>query len=198
MQRSLKVLLCSLVLLLIPVASIAPTVEMPTQSSPWTSVIQITAYEVLPLTQEELIQAEIVSPQRIASISRGEEQRSLAVSSEDYELLAKIIFAEARGESFEGKVAVGAVVINRVQSDRFHEKTIKDIILAPGQFSPVQNGKLNVVPTEECYAAARAALQGEDPTEGSLFFCNPATATSEWSKSKPVRVVIGHHTFSNT
>lgn len=129
-------------------------------------------------------------------ISRGEEV-PIGISAEDYELLARIIYAEARGESYKGKVAVAAVVVNRVKSDRFREKTIKDVILAPGQFSPVVNGKINVTPTDDCYRAAKQALTGEDPTEGSVFFYNAKTATCKWIVTTHTNIVIENHTFSS-
>lgn len=110
--------------------------------------------------------------------------------------LARIIYSEARGESFEGQVAVGAVVLNRVQSGEF-PSSIPDVILQPGQFTAVQDGQYRLKPNKTAYRAARQALNGADPTNGSLFYYNPAIATAKWSKSRPAVISLGRHTFTN-
>lgn len=109
------------------------------------------------------------------------------------ELLARIIHAEARGESYEGQVAVGAVVLNRVANDRF-PRSIQDVIYQPRQFTPVSRG----LPEAGAPArrAARAALAGEDPTGGSLYFYNPRTARDEWIRSRETVCEIGGHRFA--
>lgn len=112
------------------------------------------------------------------------------------EQLARIIHGEARGESFEGQVAVGAVVLNRVQSDLF-PSSIPDVILQPRQFTAVQDGQYRLAPNQSAYRAARQALNGVDPTNGSLFYYNPAIATSEWSINRPAVMSLGRHTFTN-
>lgn len=109
--------------------------------------------------------------------------------------LAKLIHGEARGESFEGQVAVGAVVMNRVHSDLF-PSSISKVIFQKGQFTAVDDGQFNTKPTATSYKAARKALNGVDPTNGALYYYNPKIATSLWSKSRPTLLTIGQHDFT--
>ncbi|WP_418041800.1 cell wall hydrolase [Paenibacillus xylanilyticus] len=109
--------------------------------------------------------------------------------------LAKLIHGEARGESFEGQVAVGAVVLNRVQSSAF-PSSIPQVIFQKGQFTAIDDGQFNTKPTATSYKAARKALNGVDPTNGALYYYNPKIATSLWSKSRPTLLTIGQHDFT--
>lgn len=109
--------------------------------------------------------------------------------------LAKLIHGEARGESFEGQVAVGAVVLNRVQSNAF-PSSIPQVIFQKGQFTAIDDGQFNTKPTATSYKAARKALNGADPTNGALYYYNPKIATSLWSKSRPTLLTIGQHDFT--
>lgn len=109
--------------------------------------------------------------------------------------LAKLIHGEARGESFEGQVAVGAVVLNRVQSNAF-PSSIPQVIFQKGQFTAIDDGQFNQKPTLTSYRAARKALNGADPTNGALYYYNPKIATSLWSKSRPTLLTIGQHDFT--
>jgi spore cortex-lytic enzyme len=109
--------------------------------------------------------------------------------------LAKLIHGEARGESFEGKVAVGAVVLNRVHSNAF-PSSIPKVIFQKGQFTAIDDGQFNTKPTQTSYQAARKALNGTDPTHGALYYYNPKIATSLWSKSRPTLLTIGQHDFT--
>jgi N-acetylmuramoyl-L-alanine amidase len=118
---------------------------------------------------------------------------------EDRYWLAKIIEAEAGVESLEGKIAVGAVVINRVESEQFPD-TIKEVIFQKYkgvyQFSPVGDGRIyDVEPSEEAYEAAERALAGEDPTDGALYFYNPKISKSKFFKNRELVVTIGNHQF---
>ncbi len=115
---------------------------------------------------------------------------------DDVLLLAKLIQAEGEGEPMIGKVAVGAVVVNRVQNPNF-PNTISEVIFEPGQFESVTNNRIFNIENidEECMISALKALEGEDPTDGSLYFYNRYTATSDWIKSKKVSVAIGKHNF---
>lgn len=114
----------------------------------------------------------------------------------DRYLIAKMIYAEARGESFEGKVAVGAVILNRVKSGIF-PNTVAGVIYQPYAFESVLNGEFfNHEPDLEAFKAADAALAGWDPTGGALYFFNPATSSSWWIWTRPVTTVIGHHWFA--
>lgn len=110
-------------------------------------------------------------------------------------LLAKIIYAEARGEVYVGQVAVGAVVLNRVKSASF-PNTISGVIYEPWAFTAVTDGQINYEPNSTAYQAAQDAINGWDPTYGSIFYYNSATATSSWIYSREVTVVIGLHTFA--
>ena len=109
--------------------------------------------------------------------------------------LAHIIHGEARGEPFEGQVAVAAVVLNRVKDSRF-PNTIKEVILAQNQFTAVADGQFYMTPNESSYKAAQRALSGEDPSRGALFFYNPKTARNvSWFKSLKELRTIGSHVF---
>lgn len=117
------------------------------------------------------------------------------LSPYQFQMLARIISAEAKGEPFTGQVAVGAVILNRVESGRF-PKTIAANVLKPGQFEPVANGHIWNEPTDSAVKAARLALQGWDPTNGALYFFNPAKTSSRWIWSRPVITRIGNHIFA--
>ncbi|MGI5901497.1 MAG: cell wall hydrolase [Desulfitobacteriia bacterium] len=125
------------------------------------------------------------------NISRGTAHNSRL---EDVELLARIIYAEARGESFEGQVAVGAVVLNRVQHPQF-PKTIREVVYQPGQFSAVMDGQIKLSPDSKAYKAAQAALAGQDPTKGALFYYNPKISRDQWIRTRNVVCSIGNHNF---
>lgn len=116
-------------------------------------------------------------------------------NSNDVYLLAKCIHAEARGEIYVGKVAVGAVILNRVASPDF-PNTIYGVIYQPWAFTSVHDGQINLEPDAESYQAAQDALSGWDPSYGSLYYYNPAVATSSWIWSRQVVVTIGKHVFA--
>lgn len=111
------------------------------------------------------------------------------------DLLARVIHAEARGEPYTGMVAVGAVVLNRVRDSRF-PNTISGVIYQPHAFTPVANGEINRPADENARRAAQDAVNGWDPTNGCVFFYNPATATSAWIFSRETRLQIGKHVFA--
>ncbi|NLU52831.1 MAG: spore cortex-lytic enzyme SleB [Clostridiaceae bacterium] len=115
----------------------------------------------------------------------------------DAQLLARAINGEARGEPYEGQVAVGAVILNRVKSPDF-PNTIAGVIYQPGAFTAVADGQINVPidPNSTVYKAAQDALNGWDPTHGCIYYWNPATATSKWIWSRKVVVKIGKHNFA--
>ena len=112
----------------------------------------------------------------------------------DLNLLARIINGEARGESYTGQVAVGAVVLNRVRSSSF-PNTISGVIYQPGAFTAVSDGQINKPVVQTCVNAARDAMNGWDPSGGALYYYNPAIATSSWIWSRPVVARIGNHVF---
>ena len=114
--------------------------------------------------------------------------------SGDLNLLARLISAEARGEPYVGQVAVGAVVLNRVDHPSF-PNTISGVIYQPGAFSCLDDGQFDQPIAESAYRAAQDALNGYDPSYGAIYYFNPATATSKWIWSRPAIVTIGNHRF---
>ena len=116
-------------------------------------------------------------------------------NSNDVYLLAKVVHGEARGEPYIGKVAVAAVILNRVENPNF-PNTIAGVIYQPLAFTCVADGQINLAPDEESIRAARDALNGWDPTYGAIYYYNPATATSGWIWSRPVHITIGKHKFA--
>jgi len=116
-------------------------------------------------------------------------------SSSDSYLLAKCIYAEARGEPYTGQVAVGAVILNRVRSSKF-PNSISGVIYQPYAFTCVSDGQINLTPDATAKKAAQDALNGWDPTNGCLYYYNPATATSSWIWSRTVMLSIGKHNFA--
>ncbi len=113
----------------------------------------------------------------------------------DLNVLAKVIYAEARGEPYLGQIAVGAVIVNRVKSSKF-PNSISGVVYAPGQFCTVRDGQINLTPSKQAYNAAQEALNGNDPSNGALYFYNPRTSTSSWIFTRPVLASIGNHNFS--
>lgn len=109
-------------------------------------------------------------------------------------LLARIISAESRGEPYEGQVAVGAVILNRIAHPSF-PNTLAGVIYQPGAFSCLDDGQVNEPVSESAERAARDAMNGWDPTGGAIYYFNPNTATSKWIWSRPVITVIGSHRF---
>jgi len=116
-------------------------------------------------------------------------------NSNDRYLLAKVIYAEARGESYTGQVAIGAVVLNRVEDSRF-PNTISGVIYQPWAFTAVNDGQINLEPNQKAYQAADDALNGWDPTYGCVYYYNPQTATSKWIFSTKKVTQIGKHVFA--
>lgn len=112
----------------------------------------------------------------------------------EVDLLARLISAEARGEPYVGQVAVGAVVLNRVDHPSF-PNSVSGVIYQPGAFSCLDDGQFNEPVSESAYRAARDAINGYDPSYGAIYYFNPATATSKWIWSRPLIVQIGSHRF---
>jgi N-acetylmuramoyl-L-alanine amidase len=112
-------------------------------------------------------------------------------------LLAQVVHGEARGEDYIGKVAVAAVVLNRMESPQF-PNTLKEVVFQPRAFTCVDDGQIRLTPDLEAYKAAFDAILGSDPTGGCLFYMNPRTATSRWMHeriSAEAATVIGNHVF---
>ena len=120
---------------------------------------------------------------------------SASVISADHRLLAKLVYAEARGEVYKGQVAVAAVVLNRVASASF-PNTISGVIYQSGAFSCVSNGSINNTPDNSAVRAALDALNGWDPTGGCLYYYNPRATNDKWIRTRAVKTVIGNHSFA--
>ena len=115
-------------------------------------------------------------------------------NSSNVNLLAHLIYGEARGESYVGQVAVGAVIMNRVKSSLF-PNTISGVIYQRGAFDAVSDGQINMTPNSTAIKAAQDAINGWDPSYGAIYYFNPNTATNKWIWSRPVTVTIGKHRF---
>lgn len=117
-------------------------------------------------------------------------------STSDIQLMARAINGEARGEPYEGQVAVGAVILNRVKDSRF-PNSISGVIYQPGAFTAVSDGQINASISEgsTVYKAAQDAMNGWDPTGGCVYYFNPSTATNKWIWSRPLIKTIGKHRF---
>lgn len=114
--------------------------------------------------------------------------------SNSVDLLARVISAEARGEPYSGQVAVGAVILNRVEHPSF-PNTIAGVVYQPGAFTCMVDGQFNEPVADSAYRAARDALNGADPSGGAIYYFNPDTSTSAWIWSRPLITVIGKHRF---
>lgn len=119
---------------------------------------------------------------------------SSSSNSSNVNLLARLIYGEARGEPYTGQVAVGAVVMNRVKSSSF-PNTISGVIYQSGAFDVVRDGQINLTPNDTAKKAAQDALNGWDPSYGAIYYFNPSTATNKWIWSRPMTVTIGKHRF---
>ncbi|PYF05811.1 N-acetylmuramoyl-L-alanine amidase [Ureibacillus chungkukjangi] len=121
-------------------------------------------------------------------------QLPVKYSERDLQLMANAVYGEARGEPYEGQVAVAAVILNRLESAEF-PNTISDIIFQPGAFTAVADGQIWLTPNARAKEAVLDAMNGWDPTENALYYFNPKTATSKWIWSRPQIKQIGEHIF---
>lgn len=126
--------------------------------------------------------------------SSSSSNSTVSTNSSDLNLLARVIYGEARGESYTGQVAIGAVVLNRVRHSSF-PNTIAGVIYQSGAFDAVSDGQINLTPNSTAKKAAQDALNGWDPTYGAIYYFNPNTATNKWIWSRPMTVTIGNHRF---
>ena len=127
--------------------------------------------------------------------SSSSQSSSSGYSDADINLLAKLIYGEARGESYVGQVAVGAVVMNRIKSPSF-PNTMSGVIYQRYAFTAVDDGQINLSPNATARKAALDALNGWDPSYGALYYYNPKTATSSWIFSRKTTTTIGNHVFA--
>ena len=137
----------------------------------------------------------VVGSQTAKALGVTLNSEEVAQSGSDLYLLAKCVYSEARGEPYEGQVAVAAVVLNRVESPEF-PNTISEVIYQPWAFTAVHDGQINLEPDSTAYSAAKDAMNGWDPTYGCLYYYNPATATSSWICTRTTVVTIGRHVFA--
>ena len=140
----------------------------------------------------------IVGPATLKALgmqsSSGSSASSGSNTNGNLYLLARLVDGEARGEPYKGQVAVAAVVLNRVKSSKF-PNSVSGVIYQSGAFSVVSDGQINLTPDETAIKAARDAMNGYDPTNGCLYYYNPAKTTNKWMLSKPVLLRIGNHAF---
>lgn len=118
------------------------------------------------------------------------------VTQDEIDLMASVVYAESRGEPYNGKVGVASVILNRLLDPRF-PKSIADIVFQKNAFSCVKNGRISGKPDGEAYKAVSDAIKGSDPTDESIFFYNPELSTSNWIKNCPKggSIKIGSHIF---
>ncbi len=129
------------------------------------------------------------------SVSGGGSAGAGASAAEhDVALLARVISAEARGEPYAGQVAVGAVILNRIEHPSF-PSTLAGVVYQPGAFTCMVDGQIDQPVAESARRAAQEALGGSDPSGGAIYYFNPSTATSSWIWSRPLIKVIGKHRF---
>ena len=143
------------------------------------------------LTADGIAGAKTLAAMGISSASGS----SSSYSSSDVNLLARLIYGEARGESYVGQVAVGAVVMNRIRSSSF-PNTMAGVIYQSYAFTAVADGQINLTPDANAKKAAQDAMNGWDPTYGAIYYYNPRTATSQWIFSRKTTVTIGNHVFA--
>lgn len=115
-------------------------------------------------------------------------------SSADYDLLARIISAEARGEPYTGQVAVGAVILNRIEHPSFPD-TLSGVVYQKGAFSCLNDGQFYEAVSDSAYNAASDAINGLDPSGGAIYYYNPVKSTNKWIFSRKIITVIGNHRF---
>lgn len=141
---------------------------------------------------------------KIDGIAGSETLKALGINSSnkttsttnnsDLNLLTRLVYGEARGEPYQGMVAVAATVLNRVADSRF-PNTIAGVIYQSGAYTCVSDGQINLTPNEQSKKAAQDAINGWDPTYGCIYYFNPSTATSKWIWSRPQVLTIGKHIF---
>lgn len=136
----------------------------------------------------------VAGPKTLAAMGISSGSSSGGYSSGDVEMLARMISGEARGEPYTGQVAVGAVILNRVEHSSF-PNSISGVLYQSGAFDALTDGQFNRPATESAQRAARDALNGWDPSGGAIYYYNPSTATNKWIRSRPIITRIGKHVF---
>ncbi len=137
----------------------------------------------------------IAELKRLTGESTTASGKKVGIKNNDVQLLARCIHAEGRGEPYIGQVAIGACVMNRMESSQF-PKSIAGIIYQPQAFSAVADGQINMAPDETAVKAAREAMNGSDPTGGAIYYFNPAKTTNKFMWARPQIKKIGKHIFT--
>ncbi|MCJ8006415.1 cell wall hydrolase [Lederbergia wuyishanensis] len=150
------------------------------------------------LTAEEEEKIQPIEPKVEAPVEELETP-AISISDKEKDLFARLVEAEAKGESYKGKLAVATVVLNRVESPQFPDtvkEVINEVVGDAYAFSPVQNGEITKPASEESTQAVEEALKREDTLHDSIFFYNPEIATDNWIRSRPIVETIGNHVFA--
>lgn len=142
------------------------------------------------LTVDGIVGAETLTALGMSSGTNS----NISTNNSNLYLISQVIYGEARGESYEGQVAVGAVLLNRVADSRF-PNSVAGVVYQSGAFTCVTDGQINLTPDSTAKKAAQDAINGWDPTAGSIYYFNPNTATSSWIWSRPQTISIGKHIF---
>lgn len=132
---------------------------------------------------------------QIEGYEEDKKEAVINLNDDEIMLLSKLVAGEARGESYEGQVAVAAVVINRLRDSRFPD-SLEGVIYQKNAFSVVRNGRVNAEPTSSTYKAAQEALYGKDPTNNAIYFWNPEISTCNWINTLNPHLRIGNHVFA--
>lgn len=147
------------------------------------------------LTEDGIVGKDTLAALGIFTSGSGTGSSSGAAAQDaTVDLLARVISAEARGEPYAGQVAVGAVILNRVEHPSF-PSTVAGVVYQPGAFTCMVDGQIDQPVAESAVQAAREALNGTDPSGGAIYYFNPSTATSSWIWSRPLIKTIGKHRF---
>lgn len=145
--------------------------------------------------QPEKTPQQEVAAETTETVASETPQYIINFSQSEIDLLAKVVYAESKGQPFEGQVAVAATVINRIYSPKF-PNTLTQVVYAPNQFSVVRNGAINRTPNATAYQAVEAAMRGQDPSNGALYFWNPKVSNSKYFNSLTKTAQIGSHAFA--
>lgn len=146
------------------------------------------------LTSDGIAGTRTLQAMGIFNTNSGSNSSTGSVSSSSLNLISKFVYAESRGEPYQGQVAVAAVILNRVKDSRF-PNTVSGVVYQKNAFTCVSDGQINLTPNSTARKAAQDALNGWDPSLGALYYFNPKTATSKWIWSRPLTITIGNHRF---